>query len=90
MDFAHRPAHRSDRFYGDNGRSDVLGNCSDFGTDNRGPAYTVQKRGLPVINMPHDADNRRPDLRVLRHIPSPLVLRSDAEDKIPNSRCTIK
>jgi hypothetical protein len=30
----HCPAHRSDCFYRDYGRSDVLGNRSDFRTDN--------------------------------------------------------
>ena len=35
-----------------------------------------------MINMPHYADNRRPDLRVLRHFSKPPRSRSDPEEKI--------
>ena len=65
--FPHCPAHGSDCFDGDNGRTDMLGDCPDFRTDNRGSADPVQQGCFPVVHMPHDADNRRPDLRVLRH-----------------------
>ena len=63
----HRAAHALYCLDGDNGRTDMLGDCPDFRTDDRRPADPVQQGCFPVVHMPHDTDNRRPDLRVLRH-----------------------
>ncbi len=46
----------------------VIAPASEATTDE--PRIRSSKRGLAVIHMPHDAHDRRPDLRVCRHIPS--------------------
>jgi hypothetical protein len=72
--FSHRPAQSADCIDGNYRCTYVLGNSANLRAHNRRSTYPVKERGLAMIHMPHDADNRRPYLRVSRHIPSPFFV----------------